>query len=171
MELSQPLPRPEFELTDTSGDPLDFREQTEGNVTLLYFGYTHCPDICPGHMADIAAALESEPSLEGDVKVVFVTVDPERDTAERLRLWLDLFDPSFIGLTGTPEEIDEAGAAALGAIWAPVQKAPYGDGEYTVSHPALVIAYGKDNVARTVYPFGTRKADYAHDLLLLVNGG
>jgi protein SCO1/2 len=166
------MTRPDFVLTDTEGKSFDFDRETEGKVTLLYFGYTHCPDVCPSHMADIAAALDRSPDLKDDVEVVFVTVDPDRDDSERLALWLGLFSEDFVGLTGTREEIDEATKSALGNLWFPIKTAAYGDsGEYSVSHAAMVLAYGKDDVVRVMWPFGTPKADYENDLRILVNEG
>ncbi|HSG47004.1 MAG TPA: SCO family protein, partial [Longimicrobiales bacterium] len=80
-----PLDKVSFTLTDTRGRPFDFRAETDGHITLLFFGYTFCPDICPVHMATLAAALtELDPGVRQDVRVVFVTVDPQRDTPERL---------------------------------------------------------------------------------------
>src|SRR5215467_3592343 len=100
--VTPPLPKPAFVLTDTSGAPFDFRQKTDGYVTLLFFGYTYCPDQCPMHMANLGAALKKlPPAIAGQVKLVFVTTDPERDFPAVLRRWLDLFDPHFIGLTGT----------------------------------------------------------------------
>ena len=103
--LGQPLDKPEFTLTDTSGNPYDFRQQTRGYVTLLYFGYTSCPDVCPLHMANLAAVLqEVSGEVNSKIKVVFVTTDPNRDTPQVIRKWLDNFDVTFIGLTGTPAD-------------------------------------------------------------------
>ncbi len=99
--LSEPQEKVDFTLSDSEGRPFNFRERTDGFVTLLFFGYTHCPDVCPIHMANIAAVLDDLPfELRRQFRVVFVTTDPERDTAERLRGWLDNFDTSFIGLRG-----------------------------------------------------------------------
>lgn len=164
--LSEPLPKPDFTLTDTSGQPFDFRKETEGYVTLLYFGYTNCPDICPVHMANLGAVLDS---LDSDVvrqtKVVFVTTDPERDTPERLRKWLDRFDPDFIGLTGTQEQVKQA---QLAAAVAPAEKEATEKESYGVSHAAYLIAYSKDNQAHLLYPSGVRQRDWANDLPRLV---
>ena len=105
--VTPPLPKPAFILTDTSGAPYDFQKRTEGSLTLLFFGYTSCPDACPMHMANIGVALKKlPPGISGRVKLVFVTTDPERDTAVALRRWLDHFDPLFIGLTGTEAALD-----------------------------------------------------------------
>lgn len=170
--LDEPLAKPDFVLADMDGNEYDFLEETGGYVTLLYFGYTNCPDICPGHMADLSSVLDRAPELKDDVKVVFVTVDPDRDTAERLELWLGLFSDDFIGLRGTDEEIEVATKAALQEFWFPIEKEPFGDeGHYAVNHSAIVIAYGRDDVAQVVWPFGTTQHQYQNDLLILTNNG
>src|SRR5947207_5200923 len=103
--VTPPLPKPRFVLTDTSGAPFDFWVRTRGSVTLLFFGYTNCPDQCPMHMASIGLALRKLPANVGDhVKLVFVTTDPARDTTAVLRRWLDHFDKRFVGLTGSEAE-------------------------------------------------------------------
>lgn len=172
MVLEEPLRKPDFTLTDTSGQPYNFLKETEGYLTYLYFGYTYCPDICPSHMADIASVLKGQPGLRDRVKVVFVTVDPDRDTLDRLRMWLDLFDESFVGLTGSAAEIEAATKAALGELWFPVEKStPDAKGNYLVSHAAFVQLYTEDNLCHIVYPFGVPRAGYEHDLLKLVKEG
>ncbi|HLJ14350.1 MAG TPA: SCO family protein [Bryobacteraceae bacterium] len=99
--VTPPLPKPRFVLTDTSGAPFDFWNRTQGSVTLLFFGYTNCPDQCPMHMSNIGVALKKlPPGLADQVKLVFVTTDPARDTRVELRRWLDNFDKHFVGLTG-----------------------------------------------------------------------
>lgn len=102
--LRPALPRPATTLTDTSGAPFSLAKQ--GKATLVYFGYTHCPDVCPTTMADVSQALKHlSPSVHAQVQVVFVTVDPDHDPASRIRSWLDNFDPSFIGLRGPYSDI------------------------------------------------------------------
>lgn len=168
-ELIPPRPKPEFVLTGTDGQAFDFRRETDGYLTLLFFGYTHCPDVCPVHMSNIAAVLKRLPVDVGRaVKVVFVTTDPARDTPARLREWLDAFDPSFIGLTGTPAELEQAQVAA--GVQPAVPDSTAGP-DYTVGHSALVLAYTPDNLERVMYPFGTRQADWAHDIPRLVRIG
>lgn len=165
--------KPEFTLADTEGRPFDFRAGTDGFVTLLFFGYTHCPDVCPIHMANIAAVLRDLDYAERSrIRVVFVTTDPERDTPAVVRAWLDRFDRSFIGLRGTKEEVDAIQAALHlpAAIRQPSRPGPL-PGAYAVGHAAQVLAFTADGRARVVYPFGTRQADWAHDLPLLVAGG
>src|SRR5437016_14673800 len=100
--VTPPLPKPGFVLTDTSGAPFDFWNRTQGSVTLLFFGYTYCPDQCPMHMANLGVALKKlPPGIADQVKLIFVTTDPGRDTPVQLRRWLDNFDKHFVGLTGS----------------------------------------------------------------------
>src|SRR5712692_2400924 len=111
--VTPPLPKPRFTLTDTSGAPFDFWRETQGYVTLLFFGYARCPDQCPLHMANIAAGLKKIPTALADqVKVIFVTTDPARDSPTILRSWLDRFDERFIGLTGSEVAIEAVQRAA-----------------------------------------------------------
>src|SRR4051812_2366915 len=164
--------KPSFRLVDTSGQRFDLHAQTQGYATLLYFGYTHCPDECPTAMADLAAALRrTDPAVARQVKVVFVTTDPWRDTRAVLRTWLDKFSPAFIGLTGTPTQI--AGAEVqMGMPISKRQAAPksYGSGRYAVDHMAAVLAYGRNDLVATLYPSGVTPGEIAADLPLLVKG-
>ena len=167
-ELPRPRPKPAVVLTTMQGAPFDLQRETNGFVTLVFFGYTHCPDICPLHMANLATVIgKLRPEIARQIKVVFVTTDPERDTPERLRTWLGGFSPDFIGLTGTTEEL-AAAAQAVGVPPAVKERLP-GDTTYYVGHAAQVLAYTRDNLLRAMYPSGTRQADWAHDLPLLVN--
>jgi protein SCO1 len=166
--LDEPLAKPTFVLTRTDGTPYDFARETAGKVALLFFGYTHCPDVCPLHMANIAAVLKRMPWEQRDAyRVVFVTTDPERDTPQRLNEWLGGFDPSFVGLRGDSAEVDHI-QRSLGVTPAARQAATDSSG-YLVGHAAQVFAFGRDNVARIVYPFGTRQDDWAHDLPRLLS--
>ncbi|MFN7151088.1 MAG: SCO family protein, partial [Microthrixaceae bacterium] len=161
--------KPEITLTDTAGDRFDLADSTDGQLTLLMFGYTNCPDICPISVATLASALDSmDPAVARKVRLVFVTADPERDTPERLRTFLDQFDERFIGLTGTLDELDAAQDAANVPI--AVRDEPDEDGSYAVGHATQMIAYQSDGVARIVYPFGTREGDWVRDLPRLVAG-
>lgn len=164
--LIPPLPKPRFVLTDTSGAPFDFWNRTQGAITLLFFGYTYCPDECPMHMAKLGAALKKLPHGIGDqVKLVFVTTDPARDTCDDLRQWLDNFDKRFIGLTGNPAALDAAQKAAGVPL---AQKADSRNGNYSVTHANFVVAYTKDNLGHVIYPGGVSEDDWIHDLPLLV---
>ncbi len=164
--VTPPLPKPKFTLTDTSGAPFDFWLETQRYVTLLFFGYTHCPDECPLHMANIANSLEQmSPEVREQVKVVFVTTDPVRDSAAVLRAWLDHFDRGFIGLIGSEAAIT---AAQRAAHIPPASKTVRANQDYEVRHASFVLAYTKDNLAHVIYPGGVTSVDWAHDLPLLV---
>ncbi len=166
VSLPEPIEKIDFTLTSTEGTRFSFLTETEGYVTLLFFGYTHCPDVCPIHMANLAAVLDKlTPAVANQIRVVMVTTDPERDTRERLRSWLDGFDRAFIGLVGPLEVIQET-QLRLGL---PPATRMATDGDYDVGHASQVIAFTKDNRAHVVYPFGTRQSDWAHDLPLLVS--
>lgn len=172
LRLDPPKPLPDIVLTDTDGKSFDLRRQAAGYVTLVFFGYTHCPDVCPVHMANIARALKGMPATDASrIKVVFITTDPERDTAKRIRDWLDAFDPTFIGLRGTPAEIARAEQAArLPPSVKEVTDSTRPD-QYGVGHAAFVSAATADGMVRYLYPFGFRQADWAHDLPRLVAMG
>lgn len=165
--LPDPLPKPDVTLTGVDGKPFAFREATRDKLTLLFFGYTSCPDVCPMHMANIAAVLRDMPFAWQDrVKVVFVSVDPKRDSPARIKEWLANFNPAFVGVTG-PTAVVDAFERALylpEAVTIPAEK----PGDYTVGHAAQVIAFTEDGLARYVYPFGTRQEDWAHDLPILL---
>ena len=167
-----PLPKPDLVLTDTNGEPFDFLAETEGYLTLLYLGYTHCPDICPTHMLHLDKVLEAmDPALVERVRVVFITTDPERDDAAAIRRWLDLFDANFIGLTIEEDTL----SSLLTFLGMPqVVKRDIGEGRYTVNHATYLIAYTSDNLGHIVYPFlqgGALREIMAHDLPLLIEHG
>ena len=160
--ITPAIGRPAVTLTDTKGQPFDFARATKGRVTFITFGYTHCPDVCPIHMANLAAALRQLPARERDaVQVVFVTTDPGRDSLPRLRQWLDAFDPSFIGLRGTDAQL-----AAMEQAFhiPPAQQEALPGGGYGVAHSAQVFAFTPDDSAHVIYLPGMTSADYAHDI-------
>jgi protein SCO1 len=165
--VPQPLPhKPSFTLTDTAGRPFRFADATGGKLTYLYFGYTHCPDACPTTMADLARALhEQSPAVRRHVEVVFVTVDPRRDTRRVLRAWLNHFDRSFVGLTGSRAAIDAAEHSA-GIPATPPEKVK--GSNYSVAHSSLLFPFSPDGFAHVVYVQGFHTADYAHDMPLLL---
>lgn len=165
--IQQPAtPRPAFVLRTTDGRPYDFRRETTARPTLLFFGYTSCPDVCPVHLANIAAVLKKLPPEQARAfTVVFVTTDPKRDTPARIRSWLDQFDPRFVGLVGTPREVEAAQrAAGLDPAAGDTTKA-----EYDVAHAAVVLGFTRDDSAHVVYPFGVRQDDWAVDLPRLLS--
>ena len=157
------LPRkPHLVLTDTSGRRYALAAATRGKLTYLYFGYTHCPDACPLTMSTIAAAIRDQPaSVRRRIAVVFVTVDPKRDTGPVLRRWLDGYNRSFVGLRGG------GGAVAAAEAAAGVPRAPGG----VLNHSTLVLAYSPDGLSHVVYSQGFSARDYAHDMPLLLRYG
>ena len=166
--LAQPVAKPEFTLTDTHGRPFDFQRDTSGKVTLLYFGYTHCPDICPENMAAIAIAMKTLPAaVRSQIDVVFVSTDPARDTPSVLGAWLANFDPAFIGLTGTKAEVDLAQAHSRVSLASPAPTSPGASG-YLVDHAAQVIAFSQDGLAHVLFFQGMPSSGIARDLDRLV---
>jgi len=117
-------------------------------------------------MVNIASALEKVPTgIADQIKVVFVTTDPARDSAKVLRSWLDNFDQRFIGLTGSEAAIE---AAQVAAATPPARRTILPNGKYEVGHAAFVLAYSKDNRAHLLYPSGITEEDWTHDLPRLV---
>jgi protein SCO1/2 len=163
--LEAARPRPAFTLRTTDGAPFEFARETAGTLTMLFFGYTNCPDVCPVHMANLAQVRKDlAPSVNQQLRIVFVTTDPARDTPEVLGKWLEQIGGSIIGLTGTEEEIRRAQEAANVP---PAYKEGEGE-DYGVGHMAWVIAITPDDRVRLMYPFGTRQEDWAHDIPLLL---
>lgn len=167
--LDRPFNKPGLVLTDTTGKPWNLREQTKGRPTLIYFGYTNCPDVCPLTMSNIAVAKKALPKADQDkLQVVFVTTDPERDTPESLGSWLKAQDPSFIGLTGDFATI-QAGARSLGIGIEPAKKEA--DGSVVSMHGAQVIAFSpKTDEGYLLYGESATVDDYTKDLPKIVKG-
>lgn len=172
--LDAPVEKQDFSLPDTEGRQFHFRERTDGTLTLLFFGYTYCPDVCPVHLANIAAVLKDLPYDDRSrIQVVFVSTDPDRDSARRIREWLDAFDPSFVGLRGPLDEVNRI-QASLGL--GPASQIPGTEGllpdssGYLVQHAAQVLAFSPhDDLAHVAYPFGARQLDWRHDLPILLS--
>ncbi|AJC57148.1 SCO family protein [Streptomyces sp. 769] len=135
--LDSPSEKPDLTLTDTDGKSYDLLEKTKGHPTLIYFGYTNCPDVCPTTMANIAVAVKQLPQAErDDLRVVFVTSDPERDTPAQLKKWLGGINKDFIGLTGPFNKIQQAARSVNIGIEAPVKKK---NGDVVSTHGAQVL--------------------------------
>ncbi|MEU6538929.1 SCO family protein [Streptomyces sp. NPDC047000] len=167
--LDQPFDKPGLVLTDTHGKKYDLRKETAGRPTLIYFGYTHCPDICPLTMNNIAVAKKALPAAEqAKLRVVFVTTDPQRDTPAELGKWLKGIDPQFIGLTGDFTAV-QAGARTLGISIEPTSKDKNGK---TVSvHGTQVIAFSpKTDGGYVLYGQDATVDDYTKDLPKLIKG-
>jgi protein SCO1/2 len=167
--VPEPFPvKPGFTLTDTAGRPYSLDRATRGKLTYLFFGYTHCPDACPATMSFIKYALSRQPaSIRKQVAVVFVTVDPRRDSRHVLRTWLNHYDRSFVGLTGSLRQIGDAEHLA-GVPTAILKKTRAGGARYEVEHSSILFVYSPDNRSHVVYATGFKAGDYAHDLPLLL---
>ena len=181
-----PVPhRPSFVLQDTAGNPFNFFEQTKGRPTLVYFGYTNCPDECPTAMADIAAALrQTDRALRDKVRVIFISADAKRDTGPVVRRFLDQWSTKYIGLVGTQAELDTAARSSgvpPGEIGPGVETVPgkpnehthkpgtaphthFGPLGYSVGHSAVIYAYDANDKLPVVYPGGITPSDIAADL-------
>ena len=130
---------------------------------LLEFGYTSCPKVCPTTLATLAQARRKLGDAARQVQVVFVTVDPERDDAGRMRAYLKGFDPTFVGGTGTPAQL-EAVRTRYGVI---AQRHNVGDG-YVVGHSSSVYLIDRQGRLRGMMPFGSVADDYVHDVRALL---
>jgi protein SCO1 len=164
LENGYPLPSQEFH--DTGGAPFVPADDADGPVTLVFFGYTHCPDICNVVLANVASALRgADAGVRDDVELLFVTTDPARDTGPVVRDYLDRFDPSYVGLVA-PEATVKAAARALHIAYEGTT--PTGGG-YEVSHGTQVTAF-TDGSSRVVWPAETSVAGLRADLTRLVEG-
>jgi protein SCO1/2 len=165
---SPATPKPSFTLPDTSGVPFNFGTATQGKVTLLYFGYTNCPDVCPATMAELSGGYDALPKADrAKVSVVFVTTDPARDTGPVLHTWLSNINPAFTGLVGT---VDQTNAVLTSLQLPPIVHEATKDGGYAVDHIAVVYAFTSDNKAHAEFTDGVAPDRVTHDLKLLVRG-
>lgn len=156
----------ELALPDAEGRPrslADFR----GKVTVIFFGYAQCPDVCPTTLAELAEARRALGRAGQDVQGVFVTVDPERDTPEMLKAYVASFDPSFVALRGSPEQTREA-AKAFKIFYAKVPGKT--EGSYTVDHTAGAYVLDREARLRLFTRHGTGAEALVHDLKLLLGG-
>ncbi|WP_328639631.1 SCO family protein [Streptomyces canus] len=168
--LDQPFEKPDLVLTDTRGEKYDLRKETAGKPTLIYFGYTHCPDICPLTMNNIAVAKKQLPTSEQDkLTVVFVTTDPARDTPAELGKWLKGIDTAFVGLTGDFATI-QASARTLGISIEPSHKDKK-TGKTVSVHGTQVVAFSpKTDEGYVLYGEDASVDDYTKDLPKLIKG-
>ncbi|HSJ63812.1 MAG TPA: SCO family protein [Gemmatimonadaceae bacterium] len=154
---------PAVTLVDLHGTSHDLAQLTRGKLSLLFFGYTNCPDVCPVHMTNIAAAMRAFSWARRDsIRVIFVTTDPQRDTTERLREWIGSIDSTFLALRGSQAALD---SAQRGLGLAEAMRLPgVHEGDYQVGHAGQVLAVFPDGTVRYAYPFGIRQAEWVHDL-------
>ena len=155
-------------LTDTDNKPFSLVSDTHKPLTLVFFGYTHCPDICPMVMSNLASAMTRlTPEEQDKVQVIFVTTDPSRDTAAVLKRYLDHYNKSFLGLTGPIATISKI-AQPLAVYVAQGQKLPSGGYDLN-THSTQVSAIGSDHKARVLWDMGTSSAQYAADIRTLLS--
>jgi protein SCO1 len=156
---------PAIGLTDQFGEPFDLAG-LEDNVALVYFGYTTCPDLCPTTLSDFTVVKRLLKDKSDDVRFIMVTVDPERDTPERLEQYLGFFDPDFIGLSGSVDEI-EAVKSGYGVVATKVEYPESATG-YLVDHTSLIYVIDADGNLRLTYPYGFDPEAIAEDVRHLV---
>ena len=150
-----------FELVGKDGKTVtdkDFR----GRYMLVFFGFTHCPDICPAELQVMSAALDDLGDKADQVVPIFITVDPKRDTPQLVTAYVENFGPNFVGLTGSPEAVDKA-ARAYRVTYQKFQEEGAGD-NYSVDHSALVYLMGPDGKFVTHFPYGTSPEKMADTL-------
>jgi protein SCO1 len=153
-----------FTLISSNGQRVsldDFR----GKLVLLYFGYTFCPDVCPATLVEIAGAMDILGEDASQVQTIMVSVDPERDTPEQLAEYVAHFDPNFLGVTGTPEEIAEL--ATLYGIYYEKHEGSEASG-YLIDHTATVMVVDQEGYLKLLLPFGTTAQEMADDLAYLL---
>jgi protein SCO1 len=162
---AEPYPvAPEFSLTDSKGHVLKLSDG-RGKVTILFFGYTYCPDICPTTLAELKLAVRDLGEKSDRVRVIFISVDPKRDTSESMQAYVERFDPAFIGLSGTEEE--------LGPIWAEYgifREIVEGTSEtnYIVNHTGRIFLVDQNGALRLSYGIDIDPEDISHDLQILL---
>lgn len=162
---AEPYPvAPDFALTRANGNSFRLSER-RGRIIVLFFGYTSCPDVCPTTMAELNQALEKLDDQAAQVQVLFVTVDPQRDTPERVQEYVDHFNPNFIGLSGSEAELAKVWNDY--GVFREVVEGTSAAG-YLVNHTARVTLIDQQGNLRVSFPFDTPVEDIVHDLKLLL---
>jgi protein SCO1/2 len=158
------VPAPEIVLSRDDGSSFRLSEQ-RGNVVLLFFGYTSCPDVCPVTLSELRNVNDELGRNAGQVQVVFITVDPERDTPAKIQEYVSIFNPSFIGLSGSLDELQPVWTDY--GVYREVQEESNSAAGYLVNHSARVYVIDPDGNLRLSYSFGTPTDDIVHDLKIL----
>src|SRR6201991_3899225 len=140
-----------FQLTDQAGQAVT-EKNLQGKPTLIFFGFTHCPDVCPTTLFEISEVLKAMGKDADRINAYYISVDPERDTQAAMKEYLSSFDPRLQGLTGNPEEI----AKVLSEYRVYAKKVPLKDGDYTMDHTALVYLMDRDG--KFVAPFNLKQS-------------
>jgi protein SCO1 len=155
------MPAPDFQLVDTDAAPRRLSDY-RGKVTIVFFGFTHCPDVCPATFVKLALAMKGLGALADRVQVLFVTLDPDRDTPAALKSYVAFFDPRFVGLTGSNAQINAA-ASSFSVHYARV---PQGN-DYSIDHSSGIYVCDSMGRLRLVGTPATGVADWTHDISLL----
>lgn len=159
-------PAPEITLTHADGAPFTL-EDTRGKITLVFFGYTFCPDICPTTLAELKLAFDRlTPAEAAQVQVVFISVDPERDTTDGVQAYVERFNPTFIGLSGTLDELQPVWSG-YGVFREVVEGTSATN--YIINHTARVTLIDQDGNLRLTYGFQTPPEDISHDIKILLS--
>ena len=165
--VSGHMPDLDFKLTDDNGKTVtgaDYR----GKLALLYFGYTHCPDVCPLTLAQLHVVMQRLGPLADQVNILFVSVDPTRDTPSVLHAYVRAFDPHVVGLTGSAGDVEALSKRYRSAF----TREPAGkDGGYEVSHSSAIYVFDRDGRARVLSTPADAQNDLVHDLQLLLGKG
>jgi len=157
-----PNQAPDFALRGSDGSELTLA-RFRGKVVLLSFGFTQCPSVCPTTLATLAQARRALGPAADAVQVVFVTVDPERDSSGQMKAYLAAFDTSFVGGTGRPEVL----AAVRKSYGVVAEKVPMG-GSYAVDHTSSIFLIDRQGKLRAMMPYGRDARDFVHDVNLLL---
>jgi protein SCO1/2 len=153
---------PDFSLTGSNGAQLKLSSY-RGQVVLLAFGFTSCPDVCPTTLGVLAQARKLLGPDAGAVKVIYVTVDPERDDAKRMRTYLAAFDPTFLGATGSAQQL-----ASVRKDYGITADRKTAGNSYVLAHSSSTYLIDRAGKLRAMMPYGRSAEDYAHDLKLLL---
>jgi len=167
VQVTGHMPDLDFHLTDDQGKPVSGKDY-RGKVVLLYFGYTHCPDVCPLTLAQLHVVMQRLGPLADNVRILFVSVDPARDTPDVMHAYVNAFDPRAIGLTGSPSDIEALSKRYRSAFTREPDK---GDGNYEVSHSSAIYVFDQEGKARLLSTPNNPQSDMVHDLHLLIEPG
>jgi protein SCO1 len=162
--IDPPVSAADFELTDQNGQPFRLSEQ-RGKIDVIFFGYTNCPDICPTTLADYKKIYSQLGEKASQVRFIFITVDPERDTVERMKAYVEAFNPEFIGLTGERSELEPVWKAY--GVYQAKQNIDSAVG-YVVDHSTRTYVIDAQGNWKLNYPFGVDSSMVARDLLHLI---
>lgn len=162
-----PRMAPEFSLRGSDGSQVTL-SRYRGKVVALGFGYTHCPGVCPTTLAFLAEARKKLGAPGKELQIVYVTVDPERDTAEHLRTFLASFDPTFVGATGTPAQLAEVRKEYGVSVSDKMFVAGQSKANYFLDHSSFVYLIDRAGKLRAMMPFGVSVDDIEHDAQVLL---